>query len=68
MATMKQLRDATINARHLAQDQSIGTRVQDGRIQVIRATYSNGKTHIDELSEWLSADAALTFLIDMVAL
>ena len=55
------LRDATIAARERTGDVTIGTRVQNGRIQLVRVTYPSGKrgaSTVIPASGWLApADA-----------
>ena len=43
MATLMDLRNATLSARQRTRDNTISTRVEKGRIQVVRVFYPAGK-------------------------
>ena len=53
--TMKDIQMATLNARQRTGDKSIGTRVKQGKFQIVRVEYAkNGKSTVTELSGWLA--------------
>lgn len=60
MITLFTIRDAVKEARLRTGDRSIGTQLEQGRLQVIRVTYTaKGTSTISPITGWLAADAAL---------
>lgn len=46
---------ATLAARERTGDKTIGTRVKQGRFQIVRVKYANGgKSTVTPLSDWLA--------------
>lgn len=65
MATLFDIRNATLAARTRKNDQSIGTQIEAGKVQVVQVTYpagKRGKSTVTALSGWLYADDAVKFL------
>lgn len=62
--TLGDLRHATLATRKRLSDQSIGTRVEAGRVQVVRVEYlKGGRTNTTPLSDWFAQIAdAVAFL------
>lgn len=57
------LQQATLAARARLNDQTIGTRVDAGKVQVVRITYPNGpNATVARVSGFLSPQAAVAFL------
>ena len=58
------IRNATISARQRLADPEIGTRVEAGRIQVVRYHFPPGKRSpvVTPLSEWVSPSDAVKTL------
>jgi hypothetical protein len=60
------LQHAVLTARERLNDKTIGTRVEDGRVQIVRVTYPNGAVSVvTPASEWVSADEAVRLLKEM---
>lgn len=58
---MQSIRAATLSARTRTNDPAIGTRVQSGRVQVVRVTYaSDGSSTVTPLSGWVAIDDAVS--------
>lgn len=63
MLTLSNLRAATLDARARLNDKSIGTHVENGKLQVIRVTYAKGgRSTVTPLSGWLDIGGACDFL------
>ena len=46
---------ATLNARQRTGNKTIGTRVKQGKFQIVRVEYAkNGKSIVTEMSSWLT--------------
>jgi len=68
MQTLQAVQAATAKAREATAMQGIGTRVNAGRFQVVNTTFnSRGIANIDELSDWLSWNAAVEVLEQIAA-
>jgi hypothetical protein len=51
---LKAIQQATIAARQRLADNTLGTQVEAGRIQVVRVTYLNGRDGVvDPVSGWM---------------
>jgi len=49
--------------RELTQDASYGSRVENGRMQLVRVTFDErGKSQIEECSEWMPVGEWLAFM------
>ncbi len=59
MNTLLQLRNATLAARQRTGDQHIGTRVEAGKVQVVRAVPAGREFDVTPLTGWLTAQEAL---------
>ena len=62
MATIFDLQRATLAARARNGDPTIGTRVQSGRVQIVRVTYPErlrGDSVVAPVSAFMAADAAV---------
>jgi len=60
MNTLLQLRNATLAARQRTGDDHIGTRVEAGRVQVVRAVpAARGRFDVTPITGWLTAQEAL---------
>jgi hypothetical protein len=54
MQELLKIRAATLAARQRLADNTLGTHVEAGRIQVIRVTYPNGRDGVvDPVSDWM---------------
>jgi hypothetical protein len=63
MITLFTIRDAVKAARLRTGDRTIGTHLEQGRLQVIRVTYTaKGTSRIAPLTGWLSAADALAVI------
>ena len=67
MATIGQIREATIKARAATSMPGIGTRIDRGLIQVVNVSMNGRRTTVDELSGWVGGDAALSVLAQIAA-
>lgn len=68
MQTVRQLQAATLRARAETSMAGIGTRVEQGRFQVVNTTFrKNGTAIIDELSDWLLPADAIAVLDQIAA-
>lgn len=68
MPTIFDFQRATLAARQRLGDKSIGTRVNAGKIQVIRVSYPKEKRgfgSIEPISAWLSLDDGMAFIESM---
>lgn len=60
------LQQATVAARDRLNDKTIGTRVDGGKVQVVRVTYPNGSNAtVTPVSGFLQSDEAIAFLNGM---
>ena len=56
MSILAEIRNATLDARVRMRDNTIGTRAEAGKLQIIRVTYSgSGISTIVPASEWMPA-------------
>lgn len=65
MATLMDLRNATLAARERTSDNTISTRVEAGRVQVVRVTYpakKRGRSIVTPVTAFLSPDEAVRVL------
>jgi hypothetical protein len=65
MATMMDLRNATLSARQRTNDNSISTRVEAGRVQIVRVTYppeKRGRSVVTPVTAFVSPDEAVQAL------
>lgn len=65
MQTIRQVRRATVDARARLGDQTIGTRADSGRLQVVRVTYPAGKrgrADVAPISDWLAPADVVAYL------
>lgn len=65
MATLMDLRNATLSARRRTGDNAIGTQVEAGKVQVVRVTYPSGKggkSVVTPLTRFLDPDDAIRAL------
>ena len=67
MQTLAAIRKATLSARVRLGDDSIGTHLESGKVQVIRVTQNPGgrRATVVPVSEWLSTSDAVCFLNEM---
>ena len=63
MTTFADIQSATLAARAATGLQGIGTRISQGRMQVVNVTYgTKGRSTVDPLSDWVSPSAAVAVL------
>jgi hypothetical protein len=62
MATMGELRQATIDARDATGLDGIGTECRRGLFRVVHVATKHDATIVDPLSEWLGPDAVIATL------
>lgn len=63
MQTMRAIQSATVAARCRLNDQTIGTRVDNGRVQVVRVVYDgSGNSDVTPVSEWMPVSEAAAYI------
>lgn len=65
MQTIRQVQAATLAARTRLADDTIGTRAESGRLQVVRVTYPAGKrgaANVVPCSDWLAPSEVVAYL------
>ncbi|WP_298236601.1 hypothetical protein [uncultured Azohydromonas sp.] len=65
MATLMDLRNATLAARQRTNDDTISTRVEAGRVQVVRVTYpprKHGRSVVTPITGFLAPEDAVRAL------
>jgi hypothetical protein len=62
MATIAQLRQATLDARKATGMQGIGTECSRGLYRVVHVTFAKGRTTVDPLSNFAGPDATIETL------
>lgn len=53
MHSILEIQRATTDARKRLGDNTIGTRLEAGRVQVVRVTYPDGDAEIEAVSDWM---------------
>jgi hypothetical protein len=63
MRLLQSLHTALLAYRECTQDASYGTRVQQGKAQLVRVTYdAKGNATVEEISPWLTVEALIQYI------